>query len=216
MNKKQRNRVLFKAHLEHARDSVVLNWHGRSIQEFGLYAEAYHKAGKRLVLNYGTTGAVRDFEATSILFLYRHAFELYLKAFVLVGSNLLFINAKKGMDQEKIFRTHKLSTFIPYFEAIIREVGWSWDMGVDGLRKKSDFVALVKEFESIDPNSYSFRYPTDQDGQGALPDHFTFNLSLFAQRIDPLLEVIDGGLMGLNEFWNSAAEAAYEAGWTAL
>lgn len=125
MDKKQRDRVLFKSHPEYVRDSVVLNWHGQPVEEFGLYAEAYHKAGMRLVLDYGTTGAVRDIEATPILFLYRHAFELYLKAFVLVGSKLLVLNGKRGMEQEKIFRTHKLSTFIPYFGAIIREVGWS-------------------------------------------------------------------------------------------
>lgn len=84
-------------------------------------------------------------------------------------------------------------------------------MEIEGLRKKSDFVALVEDFEFIDPISSSFRYPTDQEGQGALPHRFTFNLSLFAQRIDPLLDVIDGALTGLNEYWDLAAEAAFEA-----
>jgi len=210
MNKNFSDRSLFRRSSAHGNDFVLLNWHGEPIKEFSLYAEAYHCAAKKLVAEYGTTGAIRDIESTPILFLYRHSFELYLKAFVLVGSKILALHGKLTMSPKKIFETHKLTEFLPHFEAIISEVGWTWDMGEDGLRQKSDFVGLVREFEEIDPGSFSFRYPTNKKGDAALPDRFSFNLSLFAQRIDPLLEIIDGAIMGLEELWNSAAEAAYQ------
>lgn len=191
-----------------SQDFIVLNWHGRPIEEFGLYAKAYHCAARRLVSDYGTTGAVRDFEATPILFLYRHAFELYLKSFVLSGNKILYLRGREMMERKKILGTHRLIEFLPCFEAIIFEVGWSWDMGQNGLRKKSDFVDLINEFEIIDPRSFSFRYPTDKIGKGALSRHFSFNLQLFAQRIDPLLEILDGSLSGLEQLLQDMCDPA--------
>ena len=206
MNKKI-NSILFKSHSIHTKDSVVLNWHTNPIEEFGVYAEAYHKAAVRLVTDYGTTGAVKDIEATPILFLYRHAFELYLKAFIIKGSKILKFSGQKRMSQKEIFKTHKLSRFTSYFEDIIHAAGWTWDMGIEGFKNKSDFENLVQEFEKIDPDSYSFRYPTKTDGKDALPCHFTFNLSEFSHRIDPLLELLDGALSGLDDALNYHYEA---------
>jgi len=204
-------RTLFRVESQHSKDFVVLNWHGRPIDEFGFYAESYHRAAKELVQNYGTTGAMRDFEVAPVLFLYRHAFELYLKAFTITGSKILQLVNKPFMPLDKILSTHRLTDFVPFFEGVIKEVEWSWDMGVDGLRKRDDFVSLVQEFDSIDPGSYSFRYPTNPKGQHSLPSHFAFNLSVFAKRIDPLLEVLNGALLGLDDCWDYAAQAAYES-----
>ncbi|MFA5072355.1 MAG: hypothetical protein WC539_00415 [Nitrospirota bacterium] len=207
-DKKSFSHSLFRTESKNDKDFIVLNWHGQPIKELALYAESYHCAAKKLVSVYGTTGALRDFEAAPILFLYRHAFELYLKAFVQIGSDILSLHGKVTISLKKILNTHKLTEFIPDFEAIIKEVGWTWDMGIDGLRRKSDFVKLVREFETIDPSSFAFRYPTDKQGNASLPHYFSFNLSTFAQKIDPLLATIDGALTGLKELWNSAVEAA--------
>ena len=206
-----RDYPLFRTDAFNRKDMVVLNWHGEPIEEFRYYAEAYHRAAMALVQQYGTTGAVRDFEAAPILFLYRHAFELYLKAFTLTGSNILKLAGKPSMPIGTVLTTHRLTKFIPFFESIIETVGWSWDMGEEGLRKKSDFVSLVQEFQSIDPGSYSFRYPTKTNGEDSLPSHFSFNLLDFSKRIDPLLKVLDGALLGLDAYWDAAAESAYEA-----
>ncbi len=187
--------------------NVVFNWHGgRSQNELKYYAEAYHKAANKLVEEYGSTGATRDFEAAPIVFLYRHALELYLKAFILGGSSLLRLTGKVAMSQQEILNDHKLTRFIAPFEAIIKQIGWSWDMGVDGLRNKNDFVSLLSEFENVDSNSYTFRYPINKDGASSLPSHFSFDLYQFATQVDALLEILDGGLLGIAE----SLEAAYE------
>lgn len=208
---KKEDMTLFQKQSVNSPDFVVLNWHGKPINQFGLYAEAYHCAAKKLFKNFGSTGALRDFEAAPVLFLYRHAFELYLKAFILVGSKILRMKGKATMTAKSIFTTHELSKFLPHLESILEEVGWSWDMGVPGLRDKEEVVALIIDFESIDPGSFAFRYPTDIKGEANLPDHFSFNLKIFTERIDPLLAALDGALLGLEEYYDAAAEAAYEA-----
>ncbi len=98
MAKKIKDRNLFRSQSFHAKDFVVLNSYGKGLDEFSLYAEAYRRAAQKLVAEYGISGAVRDFEATPILFLYRHSFELYLKTFVLIGSKILFL---AGLDSHK-------------------------------------------------------------------------------------------------------------------
>lgn len=190
------NRSLFHIESIHATDFIVLNWHGQPINEFGLFAEAYHCAAKRLASDYGNTRSIRDFEATPILFLYRHALELYLKAFIISGSFLL----PRELPKIKTYlKSHRISDLIQYFEAIILKAGWSWDLGIDGLNTKKEFVNLIEEFEKIDPNSFAFRYPTTKTSYEALPHHFSFNLSSVTQRLDPLLELLDGSLLGLEE-----------------
>lgn len=206
--KPQSNPSLFRTDPDTRSDLVVLNWHGAPIEEFGYYAEAYHCAAMALVKQYGTTGALRDIEASPILFLYRHAFELYLKAFALQGAKILEL-AGKPLVVEEIFTNHDLAKLVDCFESIIETVGWSWDMGIEGFQKKSDFVSLVKEFQSIDPKSFAFRYPTNKKGEGLLPSHFSFNLLDFSEKIDPLLKTLDGALSGLNDFWDNAAGFAY-------
>ena len=201
-----RSPKLFKPGTYHHKMNVVFNWHGGSLDELKYYAEAYHKAANKLIEEYGSTGATRDFEAAPIIYLYRHALELYLKAFILGGSNVLSLSGKATMSSQEILNDHKLSRFIAPFEAIIKEVGWSWDMGVDGLRNKNDLVSLLAEFERIDSNSYTFRYPTNKDGKSALPSHFSFDLYQFAIQVDALLDILDGGLLGIDE----SLKAAYE------
>ena len=202
---------LFRVESRRRADYVLLNWLGEPIDHFSLYAEAYHKAGRKLVDEYGSTGALRDFEAAPIVFLYRHAFELYLKAVVLIGSKIIRPQGGEGMALDRILSSHRLTDFIPHVQKIIWAVGWSWDMGVDGLRTEADFGQLVRELESVDPGSYTFRYPTDRDGGCALPERFEFNVRSFADRLDPLLESLSGAVTGLEEHWNVAAEIAYEA-----
>ena len=202
---------LFRVESSRSRDYVLLNWLGEPIDHFGLYAEAYHKAGQKLVQEYGTTGALRDFEAAPIVFLYRHAFELYLKAVALVGSKIIRLQGKDGMAPDRVMSSHRLTEFVPHVCEIIRAAHWSWDMGVDGLRTEADFSGLVQELDAIDPGSYTFRYPTDRDGESALPEHFAFNVRSFATRLDPLLESLSGAVTGLEERWKLTAEAAYEA-----
>ena len=63
--------------------------------------------------------------------------------------------------------------------------------------------SLQAGFESVDPASYTFRYPTGRDGESALPKHFAFNVLSFAHRLDPLLESLSGAVTALRSIGSS-------------
>jgi hypothetical protein len=86
---------------------------------------------------------------------------------------------------------------------------WDWDFEVSGLRSWDDFCALIREIERIDPQSYSFRYPVTKQGDAALPHHFIVNVISFARSMDPVLDLLDGAMTGLEERWHGEAEVAY-------
>jgi len=170
------------------------------------YAQAFHLAGRRLAEQYGTTGAVRDFEACPVVFLYRHAFELYLKDFIIGGARLLSLRRKNITPPPNILKTHNLGELAKGFERVIEGVEWDWDWGSDGLRTREEFFGLVGEFCSVDKGSFAFRYPMGTDGTPVLPQHFAFSLRQFTVRMDALLELLDGGAFGLDAMYQQEEE----------
>ncbi len=75
--------------------SVLLNFVGAPQFEFGFYGEAFHAAGKALVQQlkkdrrFGLGLPLDSFKALPIVYLYRHAMELYLKSIILAGAGVL-------------------------------------------------------------------------------------------------------------------------------
>lgn len=196
----------------HDRDFVVLNWTGQPVEHLAPFALAYHCAGRKLAEVYGTTGSYQDFEATPIVFLYRHALELYFKALVLAGTPLLEFRGLESMPITKVFASHRLSDFIPTVCAIFRTVGWNWDLEVDWCRTEADFVGFIREIEEVDPGSFTFRYPTKAGSEtGSLPSHFSFNLSEFVERMDSILQSLEGAEIGIKEITQEEFRQAYEA-----
>jgi len=59
----------------------------------------------------------------------------------------------------------------------------------------------------VDPQSFTFRYPTNKKGAGLVPQHFGFNVLHFADQANGALRLLDGALTGLEEAWYSAAES---------
>ncbi len=66
-------------------DNIVLNWLGEPNEELDVYAHAFHEAARKLFQNFGKLVVPPNVQALPIVFLYRHAFELYLKATILVA-----------------------------------------------------------------------------------------------------------------------------------
>ena len=67
---------------------VVLNWYGQAIEKLEPYAKAYHSAA-RLLIEKSSSDQLRDIGACPVVFLYRLALELYLKAILILGSSIL-------------------------------------------------------------------------------------------------------------------------------
>jgi hypothetical protein len=193
---------------ENKHGNVVFNFRGGAINDLRAFAEGYHMAGMALVRKMASSPGYRDYEGYPILFLYRHALELYLKEIVYRGAKLLGLISDEQINTEKLFTSHELTVLLTPVEAIFEGVGWKWDFEISGLKSFEEFAALVQEIEKIDPHSYCFRYPVDRSGDASLPKHFVVYVVNFGRKIDPILELLDGAVMGLEHEWDIAAEAA--------
>lgn len=189
--------------------NVVFNFRGRAINDLSVFAAGYHEAGRSLGSKMESSPGYRDYEGYPILFLYRHALELYLKAIVYRGAQLLGLISDEKLNTEKLWKNHELTVLLPAVEAIFKAMEWEWNFGVSGLKSFDDFRCFIREIEKVDPQSYCFRYPVDRTGEASLPKHFILNVINFGKKMDPVLELLSGAVTGLEERWNATAEVVY-------
>ena len=188
------------------RRNTVLNWHRAPEEEFDIYARAYWDAAQTLVNNV-QLDQVYGYDACPVVFLYRHALELYLKA-ILLGDGAKFVPDAPGPESVVGF-SHSLKDLVSHVRKVFEE--FAWGFGADELRTFEDFEALVDELHRVDEHSYAFRYPTTRRLKGALDGHFTFNAREFARKMDEALTTLDGACDLLPEVCQSRWEAAYRA-----
>ena len=119
--------------IEHRAGALVLNWAGATGRESIEMARAYATAGRRLLS--ATCAAGESWESVDpILFCFRHALELYLKA----------------SAPEDARRVHPLDQLIERLKSSLQgryrseQINWLCDR--------------IREFSRIDPRSTSFRY----------------------------------------------------------
>ncbi len=199
--------------------TVVLNWVGTPEREFKWYGEAYHEAGKALVEQlkndprFGLYGYPPDsFKALPIVYMYRHATELYLKGIIPAGAGVLPLRGEQELDLKTVLNTHSLRQLLHDVERIFEAFGWNWDFGLREFRSLEDFRSVISEFQSIDAQSYALRYPTQKDGkQAALDSHFRFDLFQFCEVLDPMYAVLDGAAYGAYEELQCEYEQCAEA-----
>jgi hypothetical protein len=183
-------------------DRVVLNWTGSPEEQLKFYAEAFHRAGKKLASQYEDEWPLSSFEACAITYLYRHSFELYLKAVLVYGCDLLLTRGKSPIDLQKVIgktSTHILTQFVPDLERVFQEAGWAWDMCIDGFRSRKEFTSIIAEFDKYDKNSFAFRYPMDKKQRATLPKNFSFGMEHFTSLMDRLIESLHGATDGLKQ-----------------
>ena len=124
------------------------------------------------------------------MFLYRHALEVALKNAVRAGAAIFLFEDGELVNLEKVHRSHDL-------QALSRDVMRLVDaFGLKGqtLRSMSvdDFLNLIHEFQEIDPQGGSFRYPLTTQQTHSLPVAFSFNLFSFCERLDGLIPDLEG------------------------
>lgn len=169
---------------------AVLNFRNAPITEYGPYGEAFHMAGQALAQNLAASNGYSDLEACPIVFLYRHALELFIKGLILTGNNILHISGKKPLIESDQLGSHRLSRLLPSLKQIFDAVGWKWELDIEGIKDYEEFQKFIEDFEQIDPFAISFRYPTDKQGKAPLPKHFAFNVVDFSKKLDPLLDLL--------------------------
>jgi len=191
-------------------NNTVLNWHREPEKEFHLYGEAFWNAAKTLLQNDSLDRRpIASFDASVIVYLYRHALELFLKE-ILIGRGGELIHPRPS-PETVLNAGHSLTKLLPDVRRIFVHCGWDKTFGSEAAVTFDDFTAIVEEFEKADPSSFSFRYPVKKDLTGALDGHFTFSIRHFASTMDEVLNTLSGACYGLEEIADNQAEGAYEA-----
>jgi len=197
---------LFKSGENHG--NAVLNFNYHASDEFDFYAQAFHSSAVKLVENMSSPHGFNDLDACPIIFLYRHSLELYLKAIGYIGQTILSLSATSQEITEKSLLGHKLIGFYPILRKVFSQVGWEWDLDTDGMRSFEDLEELLKDFDSIDEGSYTFRYPLDTKGEDSVSHHFVVNIPHFYNRMDQLLSRLDSACIELRKVRYSMLENA--------
>lgn len=186
--------------------TVVLNLHDTPEEEFTLYAEAYHIVAKEAVatlqknhLNGHHRSPIDDFRAYPVVFLYRHALELYMKAVILAAAPMLKIKNIGEINRENLLKTHSLFTLNQKLEQIFDVYEWDWDLGTPHFSKQEDFRKIILELHEVDKGSYVFRYPLNTKGNAALTPYFEFNLFEFCKILDELYPILEGAAFAAHE-----------------
>jgi len=188
--------------------NVVFNLPGRrAVEDLAIFAEGYHWAGRQLAGQIAASPGYADYEGYPVLFLYRHALELYLKALVYRGALLLGLISEEKINTDRLFERHELTRLMPPFRTIYAAMDWTFDG--TGLSSLDDFEQMVRAIDAIDPKSYAFRYPVTPAGDAHLPEHFVANVVSFAAAMDPVLRRFEGAADNLREDIQVEAEARY-------
>lgn len=194
---------------ESVHGNVVFNFHGNPANDLAAFAAGYHQGAKVLVANLEVKGGYADYEGYPIFFLYRHALELYLKAILYRGSMILGLTSDSAIRVDKLFARHDLGRLLPGIKEVFSHVGWNWQVEVPGVENWEDMSALVRAIDEADRGAASFRYPVASDGSASLPRHLVLNAIAFGHHMDPLLDLLDGAVTGLEDAWDTRAEVAY-------
>ena len=149
--------------------------------------------------------------AHPIVFLYRHALELYLKAIILVGSDMLTLKDQPKMERQQLFKTHNMDKLRQEVERVFAVYGWGWDLGNSNLGSVVYLRKVIGEFQKIDPGSYSFRYPVDTQGKASLEEDFRFNVFEFASILDDLFPTLRYVVIAAPEEYQNQVRALSEA-----
>jgi hypothetical protein len=196
--------------------TVYLNWHDTPEKEFTFFAEAFYKVAQEVVAalrqnNLFGTIPIEDFRAYPVVFLYRHALELYMKAVILVGAPMLAVKEMTEIDRHRLLKTHNLELLREDLEQVFEAFEWDWNLGTSHFKSLDDFRKIIAELHAVDAGSYAFRYPLDTKGKASLPTRFSFDLFEFCEVLDSLFPVLEGAAIGAYEELQATYEAMAEA-----
>ena len=177
-----------------------LAWLNQAFQGFGDFADCYQNCALTLIDGALQDRSQRDYNIYPILFLIRHYVELRLKELI-QGANYLD-------NQSADFPTgHKLQKLWNIFKIRYSEVIENLEPGDPVILIIND---LIDEISGLDPNSMTFRYPVDFEGN-RIPKPEYINLQNLRQVFISLCMVLDGMAMQISHYTDSIDDMTYEA-----
>lgn len=163
-------------------------------QDFSIFAKGYAYAASALAEFLLEKPNFSPYEAYPVLFLYRHAFELYLKGFYYKAGLLSYF---KNVEDVEVDNSQKYKHALVPFAIVFKKlcaVLFPSDNTLSSLAIKVNQIAV--EFEQIDKDSFSYRYPINTKGNASIIFRKSVNLLAVYQTMRTLLndlEVVDFG-----------------------
>ncbi len=174
------------------------------MEKFDSYAEAYHSAAWRL-FEKSSPDEVHDINACPVVFLYRHALELYLKEILINGHRILRLGGGPFLTETDILENgHKLFKLWQEIEELHEKLGLTWQTDLDAEG------AIIKEFSDVDQHSFGFRYPVKIDGDPTTQQNFRFSLRHFCCRMNQVLNRLEIMSGAMKEGLDAASEQAVD------
>ena len=154
----------------------------RPAEEFGYYGEAFHNAARKLVRALDENPSYDPFDACPIVFLYRHATELYLKGVLRAGESLLKLEGSQPTYNASALTTHPLRPLLTPLRELFDAIEWD--------ESYEEIASFVEPLDQMDPNSLCFRYPVNKKDEAALPKSLWINVTAFARAADKCLKIL--------------------------
>ena len=190
--------------------NTALNRQSTSVQDSFLYARSFHTAAKKLAASLQLApNPFTGFDVSPVVFMYRHAVELHLKAMVL-GDGGNFLATKP--DALSVHKIHSVSWLAQFVCQIVTAVKWEKEFKCEGVETLADFKAVVEEVNSVDPGSYVFRLPVSAEADDSLTGRAKLTIREFGRKMDALLELLDSTADALAEEWDMQEEGPESAG----
>jgi hypothetical protein len=180
------------------------NWQHVSPRDLFFYARSFHEAAKALAASFRPNpAAIVPTEAFPVVFMYRHAVELYLKSIVL-GDGGNFLPTKP--DPISVSKSHSISWLAQFVAQIVTALKWEKEFRCEGIETLADFKAVIEEVNVVDPGSYTFRCPVDPNSQSSVRD--------LATKMDALIGLLASTRDGLAAEWGLRLETpGSDVGW---
>jgi hypothetical protein len=165
--------------------SALLNWSSKPVEDILAYAASYRRSAMALAAFVEQRQQVTvDFGALPIVYLYRHAFELYLKAVIYHAAALSVNSNEMQRAVPRLWREHSLVLLSRMAEPILR----AEDNPLTASGELYEEIAsLANRIDEVDSGSYSFRYPVTSTGAPALPDAILINVLAFTDAMEAVL-----------------------------
>ena len=164
-----------------------------------LYAQSFDKAAQKLAAAFRSdANPFAEAEVSAVVFMYRYAVELHLKAIVLgKGSNFLATRP----DSISVSKSHSVSWLAQFVCQIIAAVKWEKEFKCEGIENFADFKAVIEELNAVDPGSYVFRCPVDPQSESSVRE--------FVRRMDALIGLLESTGDALAATWDSQGEPMF-------
>jgi hypothetical protein len=185
-----------------SRHNIVISFTAKPTYDFGIFAKGYHLAANRLSQGILSKNGFRDYEGYPIVFLYRHALELNLKNIIYWAVRLCHLKNIEAIDL-RLYNRHELTELAQLSSDLLLKL-FPAGPGIPKLTKR--IITTAKEFDEIDPVSFSFRYPIDKEGNYSTKKHRVVNILSIHKNMDCLLSDLETVNFGLDIETDKAQE----------